>query len=164
MRSDRLVIISLFIIGCKANVPTSTISYSEDLSIHRPSLVEPNVSEDDTSFIKPEVYVPLTGDIGSELDSISIISYQRKLSGITVDGYVFQVYSGSDRTEANEIVSELDELFPDLNAKLSYRQPNFRVKAGRFTDRLEANRIYKEVKKSFPRTLLIPERFTMVYE
>ena len=60
--------------------------------------------------------------------------------------------------------AKLMELFVDLDAKVSYRQPNFRVKGGKFISRLEANRVYNEVKKDFPRALLIPERLLISYE
>ena len=64
----------------------------------------------------------------------------------------------------NEMRNQMSELFPELQPKVSYHQPNFRVKAGRFTNRLEANRIHRAVKEEFPRALLIPDRFRLVYE
>ena len=81
-----------------------------------------------------------------------------------MDGYVIQVYSGTNRKEADSAQVKMNTLFPELEAKQNYRQPNFRVRGGKFIDRLEANRIYNEVKKEFSRALLIPERLIISYE
>lgn len=164
MRIDRLIILSL-VVACKATVPTSTATYKEDLSVHRP------VQEDDSSDlpaddeqVTQEAFVPLSGHIKSELDSISKIAYQENKEGRYVDGYVIQVYSGGSRDEANEVRYKMNGLFPELMPKITYHQPSFRVKGGKFINRLEAHRVYALVKEEFPRALLIPERFLLKYE
>lgn len=164
MRTYRLIIL-LLLVACKASTPTSTSVYSEDLSIHRPVMVD--VEKDSTEFVqevKSEPYVPLNGHIKMELDSISRVAYQQNKAGRYVDGYVIQVYSGNSRQDANDARYKMNEFFPELEPKVSYHQPNFRVKAGKFTNRLKANRIHQQVKKEFPRALLIPERFLQTYE
>ncbi|MEO9869917.1 SPOR domain-containing protein [Ekhidna sp.] len=165
MRFNRLIIL-ITLVACKATTPTSSSgSYSEDLSVHRPA-IESNEKplEKSEQEIKTEPYAPLTGHIRQELDSIAKVAYSLNKEGRYVDGFVIQVYSGNDRNEANRTRSKMYELFADLQPKISYHQPNFRVKAGRFTNRLRANRIHQEVKEEFPRALLIPERFFLKYE
>lgn len=164
MRTNRLIIL-LFLAACKATTPSSSVGeYSEDLSVHRPKY-EPVVEVDSSQYQnQSEEFVPLTGHIKTELDSISKISYQQNKAGRYVDGYVIQVYSGTSRQDANDAQFKMSELFPDLDAKITYRQPSFRVKGGKFIDRLEANRIYNDVKNEFPRALLIPERLLISYE
>jgi hypothetical protein len=122
--------------------------------------IETSVSQEVTT----EPYSPLSGHIKNELDSISKIAYVQNKAGAYVDGYVLQVYSGSSREEANQARSKMYSAFPELEPKVSYHQPNFRVKAGRFTNRLKANRVHAQVKEIFPRALLIPERFLQKYE
>lgn len=168
MRTYRLIIPIILISACKTVQTTSVSSnsYSEDLSVHRPSLViseekKPQRVEEGT---KEEAYVPLSGHLKYELDSIAKISYQQNKEGKYVEGFVIQVYSGSSRQTASDKQVEMMELFPELNAKMSYRQPNFRVKGGKYTDRLEASRVYNEVKEKFPRALLVPERLFISYE
>jgi len=170
MRFNRLMVIAL-LTGCKAApVPSSSSSYSEDLSIHRPvaivELKEEEENEEKTKEAKiiNEQYTPLEGHIKNELDSIAKIAYAENKAGKYVDGFVIQIYSGGSRDEANDARYKMNDFFPELDAKMSYHQPSFRVKAGKFTDRLEANRIYEQVKKEFPRALLIPERFLLIYE
>ncbi len=163
MRINRLAILIL-LIGCKAATPTSTSKYSEDLSIHRPVMMAEEETETPKDSIQQERYTPLTGHIRSELDSISRIAYAENKAGKYVDGYVILVYSGDSREEANQARSKMYEFFSELEPKVSYHQPYFRVKAGKFTDRLKANRIHQQVVKEFPRALLIPERFLQKYE
>ncbi|MEM7297880.1 MAG: SPOR domain-containing protein [Bacteroidota bacterium] len=167
MRTYRLIIIPILLIGCKAAPPTSSGAYSEDLKIHRPvssvELGEKQNEENDDEVVQ-ENYKPLEGHIKAELDSIAKISYLQNKEGRYVDGYIIQVYSGNSREDANTARNKMDSLFPKLEPKISYRQPSFRVKAGKFINRLEAHRIYNDVKAEFPRALLLPERFLMSYE
>ena len=164
MRFDRLIILTL-LIGCKASVPSSTGTYSEDLSIHRPVASTSDEKVAVKTLETQEVeYIPLEGHIKDELDSIAKVAYAENKKGRYVDGFVIQVYSGTSREEANNARSQMNQLFPELGPKMSYHQPSFRVKGGRFTDRLEAHRIYKTVRAEFPRALLIPERFLLTYE
>ncbi len=163
MRIDRLIIL-LLLAGCKAATPTSSSSYQENLSVHRPSFESEVKEEKNELLLQKEKYTPLTGHIGEALDSIAKIAYQQNKKGRYVDGYVIQVYSGSSREEANEAQIKMTELFPALGPKVSYRQPSFRVKGGQFIDRLEANRIYNQVKEQFPKALLIPDRLLISYE
>lgn len=166
MRSYRLIIVIIILVSCKATVPTTTGSYSEDLSVHRPeSMTEVTASTDqDRDEMINEHYIPLEGHIKNELDSIAKVAYLQNRQGRYVDGFVIQVYSGNSREEANTSRSKMATFFPELEPKISYHQPSFRVKGGKFTDRLQANRVYKEVKDEFPRALLIPERFLLTYE
>ncbi len=163
MRINRLIIV-LFLAACKATTPTSSVKYSEDLSVHRPEIPESASSGDSKQEVIEESYKPLSGHIAQELDSIARVAYEQNKAGKYIDGYVIQIYSGNDRDDANAARSKMYEFFPELDPKISYRQPNFRVKAGKFTDRLRANRIHQQVKEEFPRAILLPERFLEKYE
>lgn len=165
MRAYRLIFVLFLLAGCKSTVQTSSINYEEDLSVHRPDLISVPVEKGkENEFDEKEVFIPLKGSIKEELDSIAKISYQENKAGKLVDGFMIQIYSGSSRSDATDVMNKANELFPELNPQISYRQPSFRVKAGQFTDRLEANRVFQTLKQEFPRALLIPERFTLVYE
>ncbi len=156
------LIILILLASCKTTQPVATATYSEDLSIHRPAMEVP-VSID-TIPTETVTFVPLEGHIKQELDSIVRISIAQNREGKVVNGFVIQVYTGNSRDQANTIRRQMEDYFPELEPKISYHQPNFKVKAGRFTDRLRAHRIFEQVKEEFPRALLIPERFTMIYE
>ncbi len=167
MRANRLIILML-LVACKAAAPSSSSSsYTEDLSIHRPVMMpieEENEQANSIEKQQTEPYTPLSGHIKQELDSISKVALAQNKEGRYVDGYVIQVYSGNSREDANQARSKMYEFFAELEPKVSYHQPNFRVKAGKFTDRLKANRIHQQVKEEFPRALLLPERFLIKYD
>ncbi|GAB4232017.1 MAG: hypothetical protein Tsb0034_04630 [Ekhidna sp.] len=166
MRTYRLIILIAFAAACKATAPMTAGSYSEDLSIHRPvaSVEVPETGKNDDDQVINENFKPLYGHLKAEMDSIAKVAYAQNKAGKLVDGYVIQVYSGNSRETANDARMKMYELFPELEAKISYHQPNFRVKGGKFTNRLEAHRIYNLVKEEFPRALLLPERFKIAYE
>ncbi len=155
-------IIIAFLVACKAAPPTATLpTYEEDLSVHRPEMDTTTVNAE---VAKTEEFVPLTGHIKAELDSIVRVSVAQNKEEKLVDGFVIQVYNGNSRDRANEVWRQMDRNFSELSPKISYHQPNFRVKAGRFTDRLKAHRIFQRVKEEFPKSLLVPERLSMTYE
>ena len=164
MRTYRLIIL-LFLGACKASTSTGPVGeYSEDLAIHRPIIQSTQQDSLPDAVAKKEDYRALEGHIKNELDSISKIALQQNKEGRFVEGHVIQVYSGNSREKANNARYRMSELFPDLNPRVSYHQPNFRVKAGKFINRLEAHRVYQQVKEDFPQALLIPERFLLKYE
>ncbi len=161
MRNSRIIILLLFA-ACKAAPPATTLpTYEEDLSVHRPPMDSLAAKSD---AVQSEEFVPLTGHIKAELDSIVRISVAQNKVEKLVDGFVIQVYNGNSRDRANEVWGLMDTNFPDLAPEISYHQPNFRVKAGRFTDRLKAHRVFRQVKEEFPKALLVPERLSMTYD
>lgn len=65
------------------------------------------------------------------------------------DRYKIQIYSGG-RTEANEAKKEFSNFFSDWNPTIQYETPNFKIWAGNFRTRLEADRALKKIKSEFP--------------
>lgn len=104
------------------------------------------------------------GHIKAEMDSIISISVAENKEGKLVDGYSLIVYTGNNRNESKEVWRRIVTNFPSLDPKISYRQPNFQVRAHRFQDRLKAHRALQAVKREFPKALLVPERYKISYE
>ena len=75
-----------------------------------------------------------------------------------VDGYTIQVYSGVKREDALNVKKKLTQSLPDLESDVEYRQPNFRVRTGKYFNRLEAQKDYLAVKRHFPNAIVIPDR------
>ncbi|MBD0824819.1 SPOR domain-containing protein [Aestuariibaculum marinum] len=63
--------------------------------------------------------------------------------------YRIQIYSGN-RAKAESTQEEFTDLFPDWRATLQYETPNFKIWAGNFRTRLEADRALKKIKAEFP--------------
>jgi len=65
------------------------------------------------------------------------------------DRYKIQIYSGN-RTAAQNAKSDFNQAFGEWNPTIEYETPNFKIWAGNFSTRLEADRALKKIKKKFP--------------
>ena len=79
----------------------------------------------------------------------------------TIPGYRLQVYFGTQRSRANELRASFNSRFPEINATVSYNQPNFKVRAGDFRTRLEAQKYLAEVEKTFPGAFVVPDEIRL---
>jgi hypothetical protein len=76
-------------------------------------------------------------------------------------GYRIQVYFGAQRSRANEIRALFNTHYPDILATVSYSQPNFKVRAGDFRTRLEAQKHLVDVEKNFPGAFVVPDEIRL---
>jgi len=73
-------------------------------------------------------------------------------------GYRVQIYSGSNRTAAFNAQSKFNQMYPEMRTYISYREPNFKIKAGDFRSRLEAERMKEQLRPWFSAMFIIPEK------
>jgi hypothetical protein len=73
-------------------------------------------------------------------------------------GYRVQIYSGSNRTAAFNAQAKFNQKYPEMRTYIIYREPNFKVKAGDFRSRLEAERMKEELRPWFSAMFIIPEK------
>ena len=148
------------IIACAPSKPAATkvTSYDEDLSYLRLSDQIPARIEENTEPVVDRQDVEPRYHIKSELDSVLATIRASRSEIEFLNGFTVQLYSGNNREEANETKTKVYETFEEFEPEISYIQPNFKVKIGRFFDRLEANKVYTLVKEEFPKAIVIPER------
>jgi len=79
----------------------------------------------------------------------------------TMPGYRIQIYSGTHRNQANELRASFYSHFPEIPVAVSYDQPNFKVRAGDFRTRLEAQKYLAEVEKIFSGAFIVPDDIRM---
>ncbi|WP_298532692.1 SPOR domain-containing protein [uncultured Algibacter sp.] len=65
------------------------------------------------------------------------------------DRYKIQIYSGG-RTQAKDAQNDFSKLFTDWKPTMQFEAPNFKIWAGNFRTRIEADRALKRIKKEFP--------------
>ena len=65
------------------------------------------------------------------------------------DIYKIQIYSGN-RSSAESAQREFNNAFSDWKPTIQYETPNFKIWAGNFRTRLEADRALKKIKNKFP--------------
>ncbi|MDP9046859.1 MAG: SPOR domain-containing protein [Bacteroidota bacterium] len=67
----------------------------------------------------------------------------------TTYGYRVQIFFGSNRQAAYNAQEKFREEYPELRTYITYTEPNFKVQAGDFRTRLEAERLRNELTQMF---------------
>jgi sporulation related protein len=73
-------------------------------------------------------------------------------------GYRVQVFYGSDRREVFSQQAKFKSLYPTLNTYITYKEPNYYLRAGDFRTRLEAQRLMSELRSEFPTLFIFREK------
>ncbi|MGC1515853.1 MAG: SPOR domain-containing protein [Maribacter sp.] len=70
------------------------------------------------------------------------------------DFYRIQVGFG-DYAKAQNIKANVEQDFPELPSKIDFDSPTYRVRVGRFTSKLDAERKFNEVRIKYPNAMLL---------
>ena len=70
------------------------------------------------------------------------------------DFYQIQVGFGSYQ-KAQNLKTQVDIDFPNWYSKIEFESPTYRVRLGKFKTKLEAERKYLEVRKKYPKAILL---------
>ena len=154
-------ILTAWFLACTPSAKISkSIGYEEDLSVHRPKYdhTENNNSETVISDSPERSNVAPKYHIKSELDSVLSAMILSKKDIRHISGYSIQVYSGNNRSKAAEVKKVVINISEDFEPKISYNQPNYKVKVGKYFSRIEANRDLVELKKKYRQALLVPDK------
>ena len=158
MKNYIILIFTIFF-SCKIQSNNSSINnnqkgYFEDLSYTRDT--KKTISQ--SNFILSNNNNTKVPTIKNELDSIlNIIKYENKKNDY-VEGFTIQLYLGDNRILAEETEIKFNKL-DSLTKKITiFTQPNYRVKVGKYYNRFNANRDYNKFKKTFPNSIIIPEK------
>jgi len=87
-----------------------------------------------------------------------------KLIGVdagTANGYRVQIFTGSSRKDAYDAQAKFQQQFPDVHTYIIYNEPNFKVRAGDFRTRLEAEKMEEDLKKWFEGMFIISEKINL---
>lgn len=142
----------------RKQVPDST--YTDDLSRYKP-IVVPEVKADREISDKVISNAPLQTqfDISGKLDAL-VDSMRAGNDAIRlVEGYTILVYSGNDEIEAGRVRNRLFDIVPERNARFSYKLPTYFVKIGRFYQQVEAQPLYRKIRKYYPSVSIVPDKF-----
>jgi hypothetical protein len=85
-----------------------------------------------------------------------------KINNITGEesatGYRVQIYFGSNRQAAYNAQAKFNEEYPEYRTYISYSEPNFKVHAGDFRTRLEAEKFLKEISSAYTSLFIFSEK------
>jgi len=80
-----------------------------------------------------------------------------KATRVKVRGFRVQIFSGTSRSEAENVQNSFIRQNPDMNAYLDYVEPNYRVKAGDFTSRSAATEYMKRLRGQYRNVFVFVE-------
>ncbi len=166
-RLQQFAILALVVCSCKpAQTTLQSNVYEEELSSYRKvpdfaSISEPE--ETDNGELQP-ASAPPAHHLRGELDSVIAVIVDRNIERAYWDGYIIQVYSGLSRETAYAARSTMRQLKPDLDTRIEYYQPSYRVKCGAYFDQLKAHKVHQELLAYFPDALLLPEKIQLDVE
>ena len=136
--------------------------YDEDLSEVRVRYdSKPTTVLEDTRVVTEKPAASITkipkqvnSQVDIALDSIAVHNKAIRYSS----GYRIQVFVGNDRKEVDEAKSYIYQNFPELNTYLTFSQPTYKLKAGDFTSKLDAERYYSSIRQRYSMAMIISEK------
>ncbi len=126
-----------------------------------------SIKENTESTKKPnEQVLPASSSLkNTQNDKMEALISEMSLANTAIEeaqGYKLQVYSGSDRLEAEKILKKLKSWVPASDQPiLVYEQPNYKIKLGNFTNKLDAYYKFQVLVKEFPTILIVTDLINM---
>jgi hypothetical protein len=71
------------------------------------------------------------------------------------EGFRIQFFNGLSEGQARNAQAKFTNLFPEIPAYLSYNQPEWKVQAGDFKEKLEAHSVLSRIREEFPGALIL---------
>lgn len=100
----------------------------------------------------------LTAQVSVEQDSKfeNLLSQKRKVNSsiTTTDKFKIQIFYGNGEN-ARKVLNEFKRDFKDLDATIIFSSPNYKVQAGNFKTKIEADRTRLEILKKYPEALVV---------
>ncbi len=150
-----LVFIGTATIGCLPIKQTGNTTKSEDLSVYRPKYTDADTQETNEDKPRDTIFHEPSQDITKEINKTLAAAYRNEKENYTM-GYTIQVYSGTSRDQADYRKSLVYQIIPDARPKIDWNAPNYKVRVGKYLEKLEAHKIYTQIKKEIPQAILIP--------
>ena len=107
-----------------------------------------------------------TGNIKVKGENVfldSLIEKVKETNSIhkTIKGYRIQLFSGTERNNANEVKTRFLKLYPEFNAYLLYNQPYYKIRVGDFRTRLDAEVAYQKIKNVFDECIIVSDNIAL---
>ena len=99
-------------------------------------------------------------EASSEISDLLIQQYDQNRKTGTFSGYRLQLYFGSGvnaRAHAEKVRTEFNNLYPDMKVYLSFKSPDFIVRAGDFRSRSEALKVLRSLTPGFANAFIVTD-------
>ena len=134
-------------------------SWSDDLTKYRPVPEAKKTTEPETSEVLANAPLNSEMDLSDALNTVLDSMFVRNDSIRMYEGYTLLVYSGNNEIEAGRVRNRLYDLVPEHKATLSYKLPTYFVKVGVFFQQIEAQPLYRKLRKVYPTASIVPDLF-----
>lgn len=96
-----------------------------------------------------------------KIDQLAVKYRQLSRQNPFTDGYRIQLFSESGTNSKNRAMAAKDNFqaaYPGVKAYLSYKAPNYRVRAGNFHTLIEAAGFLKEIGENYPNAFAVKDK------
>lgn len=95
----------------------------------------------------------------SEKQNITLANNNKIQSGSirSARGYRVIIYSGIDRTKANNTKADFMRRNPGVRVYMTYALPQYKIKVGDFSTRNEANELYRQLSGLYSPCMVVPD-------
>jgi hypothetical protein len=94
----------------------------------------------------------------ANLDSLIIKNVEHNKTQNSMDGFRIQLFSGVERNNANALKTKFLKQFPNYPIYLIYQQPYFKLRAGDFRNKLEAQWLFNQLQQEYGEVLIVPDK------
>lgn len=156
----------VFFASCaSSSILSSRSDYKEDLS-----KVRPEFSYQAPDFTLPTVVEPkkepekkVTPVVSQTATAQQLDRYLNQLAEKNksiryISGFRIQLYVGNVRSEADAAKAFIYQSYKDIVPYVSYTQPTYRVKAGDFIYRDDAEKYLESIRSTYQSALILPEK------
>lgn len=81
-----------------------------------------------------------------------------------VDGWRIQLLASTDRQKVENAKQRFNNLYPNIQADWTHSAPYYRLRAGAFSSKLEANRVLYIIKRDYPSAYPAKDNRIQVFE
>ena len=95
------------------------------------------------------------------LDSLIQQNIEYNKSHQTLDGYRIQLFSGSERNNANALRTKFRLEYPEETVYLVYQQPYFKLRVGDYRTLIDAQQMLMKLQKNYGQILIVPDKINL---
>jgi len=95
------------------------------------------------------------------LDSLVQKNIEKHKTEQTRDGFRIQLFSGTERNNANSLRNKFKTDYPDVPIYLIYQQPYYKLRVGDFRNKIEAHQFFLKIESFYEQLLIIPDKVNL---
>ncbi len=95
------------------------------------------------------------------IDSLVQAQIEKNKQANSISGYRVQLMQTTDRKKANDAKTTLLEKYPDLDVYITFQAPNYKVRVGNYSKRIDCVTIYKVLLPDFPQSFVVSDKIEL---